>query len=387
MRTLFILIALMAASFAGLGGVLSNQFGALSYAASGLTPQQWDDLFFAEYVRGNRFKKAMGTDENSIFQIKEDLAKKQGDTLHFALVNQLKNAGVTGDSTLEGNEESLDSRSQAITVDYLRHAVIVNKRQEQFSAIDLRNAGKALLKSWAQKQLRDSLIQAMGSVDGVNYGSSSTAQKNTWCANNVDRVLFGASQSNYSATFLTATANIDNTADKVTAAMLSEAKRMAMAASPAITPVIVNEDEEWFVVYLNSRAFRDLRLDTTIIQANQYAMERGKNNPLFTGGDLLWDGMIIKEIPEVGSLLGYPLIGAGAIAVGANFLCGAQAVGIAWAQRTVSTTDTRDYGFKTGVGVEECRGIQKLRFGTSAAGDTTTPKDHGIVTVWAAAGA
>ena len=47
----------------------------------------------------------------------------------------------------------------------------------------------------------------------------------------------------------------------------------------------------------------------------------------------------------------------------ASYLCGAQALGIAWAQRTKAVTNTRDYGFMHGVGVEEIRGVQKLAFG------------------------
>jgi hypothetical protein len=35
-----------------------------------------------------------------------------------------------------------------------------------------------------------------------------------------------------------------------------------------------------------------------------------------------------------------------------------------------------------GVGVQEIRGIAKLRFGTDATTDTTAPKDNGIVTIF-----
>ena len=61
------------------------------------------------------------------------------------------------------------------------------------------------------------------------------------------------------------------------------------------------------------------------------------------------------------------------------YLCGAQAIGLAWAQRTKTTTDEDDYGFLHGVGVQEIRAIEKLRFGTGTS-NLTTPKDHGIVT-------
>ena len=79
-------------------------------------------------------------------------------------------------------------------------------------------------------------------------------------------------------------------------------------------------------------------------------------------------------------------VGAGGtVDAGASYMCGAQAIGIAWAQRTKVITNTRDYGFFNGVGVEEIRGVQKLRFGTDPTVDTTKPVDNGIMTVWSAA--
>lgn len=46
-------------------------------AATGLTVQQWDDKFFVEHVQQNRFSGEMGTSENSIIQVKEDLKRKR----------------------------------------------------------------------------------------------------------------------------------------------------------------------------------------------------------------------------------------------------------------------------------------------------------------------
>src|SRR3990167_1268760 len=97
---------------------------AQTYAVAGLTPQQWDADFFRDYVRMSRFKRYMGTNEASIFQLKEDLTKKKGDRVTFALVNELIGNGVTGNTTLKGNEERLNSRSHALIVDVLRHAGI-----------------------------------------------------------------------------------------------------------------------------------------------------------------------------------------------------------------------------------------------------------------------
>ena len=79
--------------------------------ATGLRVQEWDDKFFTEYIQHNLFKADMGTDENSIIHVKENLTKKKGDSITFALVNRLTGAGVTGSNTLEGNEEDMGSRS------------------------------------------------------------------------------------------------------------------------------------------------------------------------------------------------------------------------------------------------------------------------------------
>ena len=361
---------------------------AQTYAVAGLTPQLWDDKFFRDYVRSSRFKRYMGTDEASIIQLKEDLTKKRGDTVTFALVNELTGAGVTGNSTLKGNEERLNSRSDTLVVDVLRHAVAVDDWDIQKSVIDLRNAARVQLREWAQKQLRDGIVTALGMHDGVNFGAATAVQHNTWNINNEDRVLFGTGTTNFTSVFATAVASIPSS-EQLTPNVLSLMKRMAQAASPKVKPVYVRQmDQEWYVCFIGPRAWRDLTEDNpttnVLTLANRDARVRGTDNPLFTGDSLVWDGMILREIPEIASLTGYS--GSAGAAIEPVYLCGAQAIGLAWAQRTKTTTDTDDYDFLHGVGVQEIRRIQKLRFGTGAT-DTATPKDHGIVTAFIAAAA
>lgn len=351
---------------------------ALTTARTGLTPQLWDDKFFMEYVRESRFKRYMGTDENSIIHIKDDLTAKKGNKVTFGAVNKLNGAGVTGNTTLEGNEEELDTRSMAVTVDVLRHGVAVTNWDEQKSTIELRDAAKMALKLWSMEKMKTGIITALGSINGVAYASATEAQKDAWLVDNADRVLFGATKSNASSNdHSTSLANIDNTSDKLSPAIISLAKRIAQSASPAIRPIRLNEDEEWFVMFAGPQAFRDLSNDTTMTQANRDARQRGMDNPLFTGGSLIWDGVIIREIPEIAA------VSNGTIDCNPNYLVGAQALGIAWAQRTKTTTQVADYNFRNGVGIQEIRGIEKLLFG-SGAGDTDDLKQHGVVTVWTA---
>lgn len=348
-------------------------------ATAGLTPQQWDDKFFVEHVQQNRFAGEMGTSENSIIQVKEDLKQKKGESITFALVNRLTGAGQTAGGTVEGNEEDLDSRSFKLTVNDRAHGVRSNRWEAQMSAIDLRKAAKMSLKTWSMENTRDRVIGALGSINGVDYGTATEAQKDAWLVSNADRVLFGAAKSNDSGPgdHSAGLANIDNTADKLTTGAASLMKRMAQSANPKIRPVMsASSGREYFTVYVPSLVFRDLKADPTITQAQRDVSLRMQNEKLFKGGDLEWDGMIFKEIHDIGVIAG---AGAGGIDVSPVYLCGAQALGYGIAERWKSAEETFDYGRKKGCAIMEMGGIEKMLFG-SGTNDLDDLKDHGLVT-------
>lgn len=353
---------------------------ALTPAVAGLTPQQWDDQFFTSYVRANQFAPYFGTSENAMIQIKEDLTKKNGDSVTFALVNDLTGAGVTGNTALEGAEEALGSRSFKLTVNMLRNGVVVHEWDAQKSAIDLRNAARPQLRAWAMKKLRTDIITALQSINGTAYGSAAEGDKDAWLVDNQDRVLFGAAKSNYSGDHSADLAKVDATNDKFTYTNLALARRMIKVASPAIRPIMLEDGTEWYVAFAPSNAFRDLKLSLATIHSN--AEVRGKGNPLFNDGDLVWDGIIVKELPEMAVLAN---VGdGGTVDVAPVKICGAQALGIAWAQRTTSRTENRDYGALAGVAISEIRGVGKMSFGKGAS-DTADLVDHGVFTGYFAA--
>lgn len=351
--------------------------------------KQWDARAHKEYVRSNRFKRYMGTSENSIIHLKEDLTKKKGDAITLPLVGALDSSGGynTGSSDLVGNEKALPNEGYQISVGVVRDAVVVNVEEEQASPIDIRNAGKVALKDLQMRYLRNDLITAFHKIGGVAYGSATEAQKDAWVDANTDRILFGSAVSNLAQTapaggatndHSASLANIDNTADKLTGEVVSLAKRRAQTASTAngdgIRPFRYGDDMETFVMFVPSLAFRDLR--AWMVANNHWAdaEKRGRENPLFSGPtSIYWDGVVVREIPEIGVLSG---VGAGGIDVAPSFLCGAQALGVAWAMRTKTTTRKEDdYGFKHGVGFMELRGVEKLQYGSV---------DWGVHTVYTA---
>jgi len=367
--------------------------------ASGLTVEQWDSQFFTEYLTENRYSGEMGTDESSIIQVKENLTKKKGDRINFALVNKLSQDAITGRNVLEGNEEDMASRSCEVTVDKRRNGVRVAEIDEQYSAISLRDAGRAVLKDWSMKDTETLITKALGKMGGIDMtatdvaASSNQSALDSWLATNSDRVYFGgasytASSGDLSAGLATLTAA--TATERLTAANVSAMKFLAeTVANPHIRPIRVegSNGRRYYVMYAHPLGFRDLKNDSAIIQAQREVVLEMENNRLFKGGDLLWDGVIIKAIPDMYNINTLTNLGdSGATTVVPAFLVGAQAVGAAYAKRWTSKEQTFDYGDKQGVAIEAIYGIDKLTFGTGT-GDRTSPKDNGVVTGFFAASA
>lgn len=373
--------------------------------SSALEKQVWSTDYLKEYVRESGFLPYMGRKSSSIIVTKYELSEEAGKTINIPLITKLSAAGVRGSGVLSGREEQLGNYNCAVSVDWVRNAVKVPKSTQFKTEINLLNAGKDMLKLWSSDTLRADMIKYLAGptvttssipasdivdTDGnIVVTGATAANYNTWCAANSDRILFGAATSNYSATHATGLANVDSTNDKLTMATASLAKRMAKAASPAIRPYRLEDGREYFVMFCGARAFRDLKQDTNMIAANRDARAREgsgmDSNPLFQDGDLIADGIIFRQIEEISTLVTasntiFSAAGAASIPVEPNFLCGQQALAVAWGQEPTPRTDmTDDYQFRPGVAVEELRGIAKLHFGT---GTSAASKQQGVVTVY-----
>lgn len=340
--------------------------------------KQWDADFYREYIRDNRFARYQGTDVNSIVQLKEDLTKKPGDALTISLVAALSGAGVTGNGLLEGNEEAVLNYGHQVPIQAYRNAVAITDWEAQKTAMGLRSAAKPLLKEWAMQLNRDHVLNALGSVRGadgliVNYATASETQRDGWLTANNDRIIFGSALANTVAGDHSASLAEVAAAMTLSADLVSLYKRRAKLADPIIRPVRVNGDEEWYVLFVGSAAYRDLKANMKTIHSE--ARERGKSNPLFTDGDIMYDGVIVREIPEIASL---GAVGDSGAIVSPVYLCGAQALAHVVGKRWASSTEDRDYGFVHGTAISGFFGTQKLFY---------NGKQHGVLTGYVAAAA
>lgn len=342
-----------------------------------------------EYVRENLFSPYMGTGVTSIIRVLNDL-KSGGEQVNVPLVNSLQNAAI-GTGTLAGNEEAIDNYGYRMWIDWARNAVVTNKAELQKDSADVFDVARPLLSDWGKSLIRNEIIDAFNSiplesapanlgssagqrVNGISIDNANATQRNTWVTDNQDRVLFGATVSNYSTTFATATATLDSTNDKFTAASLRLMKRLAMKASPKIRPFKTANGYEYFVAFAGPNCFRDLGNDSTIINANLYARAREGNgigkNPLFQDGDILYDGIVVRQVPEMDTRnpTFYATAGSGGTTpIAPVFLCGQSAMAQFWGQMPRPTQlDNTDYQFNRGVGVEMAYGIGKIAKKTSS---------------------
>lgn len=372
---------------------------AITGVLSGLELIKWQREFIMEATRDSGFKPYMGTSETDIIRVINDL-KAEGDTIRMPMVLNLKSEGVTGNQRLSGNEEAMDQYYDHITWEYYRNGVETSKRDRDRTAVDLLATKRPLLRKWAAELIKYQIVDQFhslytGSSAPVLYSEASEAVKDAWLSANSDRVLFGNAVSNHAGDHSAALANIDTTNDKLTAASVHLMKRRARGAYPRITPFNTGtEGREYFVHFTHPRHFRDLKKDTTIQAANRDARPREVgSNPIFQDGDIIYDGIIFREIPELEwaknsssintetTLAG---VGNGSSDVAVSFLCGTQALGFANKQAPTPTMKSEDdYQFFKGVGIELAHGIKKLSWNNGAG----TRKDLGMMTCYFSASA
>lgn len=356
-----------------------------------------------EYVRGNMFSPYMGNDGTAVIRTFLETGKFGGDQINVPLVKALRNTAIaTG--TLTGNEEAIDNYGCRFWLDWARNAVTATKAEVKKGSFDLFAQAQPLLSDWGKSLQRDEMVLAMASipsesapanlgstngqrVNGQLYTVANAAAKNAFNAANSDRLLFGNEFANYNATHATALSNITAADDKFSAKTVRLAREKAEDADPKIEPLSTDDGYERFVMFVGSRSYRDAWADPEIYQANKDARPREgstwRNNPIFREGDLLYDNVIIRKVPEIDKLALVAGAGASGVDVSMSFLCGRSALGLVWGQMPEPTKlDDTDYQFKKGVGIDMAYGVGKVFFKNTANSNLT---QWGIVTVFTAA--
>jgi hypothetical protein len=186
---------------------------------------------------------------------------------------------------LAGAEERIDNYGMRVWLDWWRHAVVTTKAESQKDSADIFGEAKPLLSDRGKELQRDEIIQALIAlpsesapanlgtdegqrVNGIQADGSTSAQRNAWFADNVDRVVFGNALANgYSSTAIASVGSglsATSGGQKLTATVVQLLKRRAELCSPKIRPYKTADGYEYYVLFAGTYAFRDAKLDTTI---------------------------------------------------------------------------------------------------------------------------
>lgn len=364
--------------------------------AENLVVQKWRKQVWRDYQRDNLFSEFMGNGNTAVIHRINEL-KDEGEEITIPLFMVPQAGGVTGDQTLVGNEHDLKHYGWKVRIDWWRDAVLLNKKQMRRSVVDQMEEVRPALTQIAANRLRDDIIRAfhnvgqgdlgttpdVANVNGIYYPKATVGQKNTWHDANKDRVVYGALRSNFVAGDHAASlANVDAVNDKFNAKALKMMKRMAKKASPHISPIQIEGGREYFGIFVGSNLFRDFSNDPDVIAANKDARARGvDSNPIFQDGDLILNGVWVREIPEMDDLATITGAGAAGINVAPAWLVGRQALGYAVGQLPKPTERKEDdYGFVIGRGIETCYGIGKTQFRNRELGENAPLRDWGVCT-------
>lgn len=342
-----------------------------------------------EFVRQNLFSPYMGQGLDAIIRIRQEF-KNGGEQMNIPLVTKLSGTGKSN-GVLAGAEERIDNYGMRLWLDWWRHAVVTTKAENQKDSADIFGEAKSLLSDRGKELQRDEIIQAfmalpsesapanLGTeegqrVNGLLFRDSTAAQKNTWVADNVDRLVFGNALSNHynSSTIATFTSalSVVGSAQKLTVTTIQMMKRRAELCSPKIRPYRTEDGYEYYVAFAGTYAFRDLQASLESVNRDARAREgRGmEKNPIFQDGDLMSNGVIIRKVPEISTLVtsatgGWDALVSGGVSgrIEPVFLCGQQAATMGFGQMAKPTFRKEDdYGFITGTGVEMAYGVAKM---------------------------
>ena len=366
--------------------------------ANSSAKQVWSEKLLESYVRVSGYKPYMGRGEDAIIRMRGELSNTAGAVINVPLMLEFNGRGVEGSEVLEGNEEAADLFNDQVRINWIRNGFTVPKSSSYLTEIDLFEAGKSRLTRWSAVKLRNSINAAFKSIiipgafdtDGTRmadtaaqYETSTAAQRNTFLVNNQDRMLFGVARANSSSgVWATSLGNVDITDDKMSASVITTAKALAKQTTNSASGISINPymsdataGREWFVMFMGSEDFANASRDPLIYAADKDARARGvDSNPIFQGGDRIYDGVILREIPELTPLVG---VGAAGVNVGRSFLCGQGALAIAYGQMPNLIADRdRDYKFRPSFAIEELRGQKKVSFSGT---------NYGVVEVFTAA--
>lgn len=355
-----------------------------------LAAKTWSKKVTAEALRESFFGKFIGRDAKSgrlkekdagsLITLVDETSKQKGDSVTCALRAQLQGEGVSGQDTLEGNEEALTFRNDTIKIDEKAHAVRANDRiTKQRTITDQRKEGKDGLRDWWAETWDRTLITHLAGdtlYSGERFSGNNTVTAPTHLL-----------KANGGTNATEAAVGGDNTATPTLARFLGMAN---YARSVNIRPVKTDKGN-YYVVFLHDETMNQLRAATgngtfqDIYKANLSGGDI-KNNPIFSGASFVYENMIFYQTDRMPRGINVAETDYVALTRRA-VLCGAQSALLAFGMdndqnRMTYKEESHDYGREIGIAMSSIYGLKKARYtavDANQANDSSTAKDFATV--------
>lgn len=383
----------------------------------------WSQAVFVFGLQNMFFTQTMGKDENSLIHVNTDLTTKKGGTIICESDDPMSGAGQGDDGNTTGREESIKIRNLSLTVHERAHSVVsAGKLSEQLTATNIREKAKSSLGVWVSEALENDIVTAASGLYNENSSSAAIQTINESYPTS-DRIYYGGQSAagtigNSGVSLLTdALLTAEGTSsDFYAGTVIMEAiKRRCIAATPKFRPVIIrnlsgaNPDDirsgkfrgpvlaKVMIVLMDPLQLKAIKAETgnngyrAMVSAAQV---RGNLNPIFTGAEFYWDGMLVFEYDRIAKRTGVTaltglangfLLNAGRTAttdalangktVARALFMGAQALCFGWAQKPGWSEDFVDNN-KPKVKVDMLYGVERTNF--NAHGTSTPGSDEAI---------
>lgn len=351
----------------------------------------WAKQFWAMARNMSFMGRFMGDGTNSMIQRITELTKtEKGARAVITLIGDMTGDGVTGDYTLEGNEEALTQYDVVIRIDQLRNGnVLAGRLADQKSVVNFRETSRDQLAYWASDRL-DQL--AFLTLSGVTYDkkNNGAARPVLAAGQNLINLEFAADVtapsskrylrwSSASGTLLPGAQASITAADTLSYKALVLLK--AYAKDQYIRGIKSEGGEEIYHVFVTPSAMAKLKLDPDFLANVRNAGPRDKTNSLFAGTtSVMVDGLIIHEFRHVFNTSGLASgskWGSGGLIDGCRvLLCGAQALGVADLGDAEWEEKSFDYGNRQGITIGKIFGMLKPKLYSNVTGDA---QDFGVI--------
>ena len=142
-------------------------------------PEFWNKRLYDNGISkafwGSKFEGKEGSNKPII--TKDDFTKGPGDVIHFQVLSELFSSGVTGESTLAGNEDKLSMSQFDLSVDWIRNAVAFTENLEKRVNFSITQVARQRLSNWMARYIdegMDTQLITTESPDELYAGDASS---------------------------------------------------------------------------------------------------------------------------------------------------------------------------------------------------------------------